>query len=140
MTVGRRIKLLIREIEPVDKNGRYMRENLKRIKLFLDGLIDGTIPVNTSISSSTGQSPDSFNRYEDYLVTSNGQTAFTLNEFPESPSKVNMQVNGQEMTNGIHFTVVGKNVTFDPVATQFDLEVSNEFGVPDLIIFKYVVA
>lgn len=139
MTVGRKIELLIREIDPTTKDGRYMRENLRRIKLFLDALVDGSASVAVSQSAVTAQSPDSFNRYEAYYTTSNGQTSFTLAEDPKTPTKVSMQINGQEMTNGIHFTVMGKNVTFVPTAAQFALEVINEFGVPDLIIFKYVV-
>jgi hypothetical protein len=116
-----------------------LRENLLRIKAFLDDIIDGNIPVGYASNAGVAQSPDAFNRYEPHFVTSLNQTAFVLVDTPLSPSKVSMQVNGQEMTNGIHFTVVGKNVTFIPGAAGFILELVNEFGEPDLIIFKYTV-
>ena len=146
MTVlNKKIELLIREIDPTDKNGRYMRENLRRLQLFLDGIVDGSISVGNSQNATTSQtsiisqSPDSFNRYESYLVASNGQTGFTLLDLPKTPDKVAMTVNGQDMTNNVHFTVSGKNVTFIPGAAGYILEAVNEFGVPDLILFKYTV-
>lgn len=137
----KKIELLIREIDPKDKNGRYLRENLRRIKQFFDDIISGNVAVAISETSLIAQqSPDAFNYYETQLVTSNGQTVFNLLNMPASPTKVAMQVNGQTMTNGVHFTVAGQIVTFIPSAAGFILEVSNEFGQPDQIIFQYVRA
>lgn len=138
MTI-RKVELLIREIDPAAKNGRYLRENLRRIKEYLDALADGTVAVAVSQTAGTAESPDSFNRYETHLVASDGQVAFILNDLPKSNDKVAMAVNGQDMTNGIHFSVAGKNVTFNPTAANFILEANNQFGQPDVITFKYMV-
>jgi hypothetical protein len=137
--VGKKIELLIREIEPFDKNGRYLRENLRSIKEFLDDVVDGGISVGFANNAGAAESPDSFNRYETHLVSIDGQVLFNLADIPKSVDKVNMSVNGQDMTNGIHFGVVGNVVTFDPIAANFILEAVNQFGQPDVILFKYVV-
>jgi hypothetical protein len=138
----RKIDLLIREIDPADKNGRYLRENLRRIKAFLDELIEGGIAVGTAENANNAliaSSPDSFNRYEVQYVSFDNQTNFTLANMPQSPDKVAMAVNGQDMTNGLHFTVSGQTVTFIPGAANFILEQNNQFGQPDIINFKYTV-
>jgi hypothetical protein len=137
--ISKKIELLIREIDPSDKNGRYMRENLRRIKLFLDEMVDGGISVGFANNAGAAESPDSFNRYETHLVASNGQVTFALNYLPKTSDKVAMSVNGQDMTNGIHFNVIGNSVTFDPIAANFILEAVNQFGQPDVILFKYTV-
>lgn len=137
----KKIELLIREIDPKDKNGRYIRENLRRIKQFFDEIIDGSVAVAVSeVSLIAQQSPDAFNYYETQLVVSLNQTVFSLSNSPASPTKVSMQVNGQSMTNGVHFSVSGSTVTFNPATAGFILEVSNEFGQPDQVVFQYVRA
>ena len=138
MTVlKRKLNLIIKEIDPKTLNGRYLRENLRRIKLFIDDIVDGKITVASA--SSTSESPDIFNRYETHLVTANGQVTFILGSIPADPSNVRMIINACEMTNGTHFTIVGKNVTFNPITSGFALEVVNEFGDPDIVLFQYMV-
>lgn len=138
--LSRKIELLIREITPDDKNGRYLRENLRRIKEFFDAIVDGDITVAVSeLSFTSNQSPDPFNKYDAQLVTSNGQTIFNLANEPASPDKVKMVINGVEMTNGVHYTVSGQVVTFNPISAGFTLETVNQFGQPDQIIFTYMV-
>lgn len=137
----KKIELLIREIDPKDKNGRYLRENLRRIKQFFDDIIDGSIATGISETSLIAQeSPDAFNYYETQLVVSLNQTIFSLSTTPASPDKVAMAINGQFMTNGVHFTVAGSTVTFNPATAGFILEVSNQFGQPDQVVFQYVRA
>lgn len=102
-------------------------------------MIDGSIGVGYANNAGEAESPDSFNRYEAHYVSSDGQVAFILSDTPKSSDKVAMAVNGQDMTNGVHFVVSGKNVTFVPAEANFILEAVNQFGQPDLIVFKYTV-
>lgn len=145
MTGGNeKIDLLIREIDPSTKNGRYLRENLRRIKVFIDSLsvtttaianTETTVVVNASNSQIAAATV-----YETQVCTSNGQTVFSLSETPQESGKVRMSVNGEEIGNGVYFAVVGTTVTFDEVTAGFSLEIVNEFGIPDQIIFQYTKA
>lgn len=137
------IQLLIREIDPTTKNGRYLRENLKRIQNFLNGNRDGTLvqgDTTTVVVDASNSQISAANVYDAQVCTSNGQTVFNLVQTPLDGSKVTMTINGEEFTNGTYYTVVGNVLTFNAVAAGFTLEVSNEFGVPDRLVFEYTKA
>lgn len=148
MTVNKKINLLIREINVItrqgksDKNARLIRENLRRIKAYLDDIIVGDITVGAASNSATSDYADvaEFMSYEEQICTSDNQTAFTLANTPSDASKVRMLVNSCELSNGRHFSVVGKDVTFYPLVAEFELEINNELGLPDIILFQYVKA
>jgi hypothetical protein len=129
------IELLIREIEPSDKNGRYLRENLRRIKQYLD---DGSTGV-TAITPTPVIPPSQFNYVDPFDVTVLNQTTFNLTATPQSASATTMEVNGVGLTNGTHFDIAGNIATFYPLAAGYQLETSNEFGQPDKVVFKYMV-
>ena len=127
------LELLIRELDPSDKNGRYNRENFRRIKQYLDDAAAGTIvimPVSVP-------SPAAFNAVDIFDTTVLNQTVFVLTGTPLIPSNTLMTVNGVEINNGTHFTILGSVVTFKPLVAGYQLEVLNEFGQPDKIIIKY---
>lgn len=141
--VRNKIDLLIREIDPTQKNGRYLRENLRRIKNYLDDLSLGVITAieNTTVTVNVNNADiAAATVYETQDCTGDGQTAFTLTFTPVDGTKVRMTINGAEMRNGSDFTVSGTAVTFDDVTAGFALELSNEFGDPDRIIFEYTKA
>lgn len=48
MIVKPKIELLVREIKPVDHNGRYLRENLRRIQQIFAGIFNGSLAVGTA--------------------------------------------------------------------------------------------
>jgi hypothetical protein len=136
------LDLLIREIDPKDKNGRYLRENLRRIKTFLDDVASGS---QTLINIQQQLLTIGFNYSETFDVSVLGQTTFTLANTPSEPEKVRMIINGVEMRNkalspSYHFSVVGNIVTFDPVNAGFILEAVNELGQPDQVIIQYLIA
>ena len=130
------LKLLIREIDPAEKNGRYLRENLRRIEQFLTDVQAGK---TTLININKSLLEIGFNNYEVQYVSFDGQTNFTLSTTPTEPSKVSMSVNGAELRNGVNFSVVGTTVTFDPISAGFILEAVNELGQPDEIVFKFII-
>ncbi len=130
-----KLELLIREIDPSTKNGRYLRENLRRIKQYLDSVGDGTIEL---ISYASLGAPTIFDGVYRDVATSNGQTNFTLPDAPATPDLSRMLVNGAEMTYYDHFSISGNTLTFDPTAAGFDLETSNEFGQPDAVTVYYI--
>ena len=139
-----RISLLIREVNPATKDGRLLRENLTRIENFLNGNKDGTLvqgggstTVNVNAANSDISNADV---YETQVCTSNGQTVFSLSLPPYSSAKVRISINGEEIGNGVYFTVSGSTVTFNAIAAGFALELINEFGIPDQIIFQYTKA
>lgn len=145
MSQANKLELLIREIDvsnAKDRNARYLRENLRRIKQFLDDVSAGT---TTLVNVQNNLLTLGFNYSETYLVTTLGQTSFTLANTPSEPDKVRMLVNGVEMRNKAqgaqyHFDVVGNIVTFDPVNAGFILEDVNELGQPDQIVIQYILA
>lgn len=137
MTQAKKIDLLIREIDPKEKNGRYLRENLRRIKQFLDDVANGT---NTLVNIQNQLLTLGFNYSEQYDVTVLNQTVFPLLNSPAEPSKVRMTINGVEAINGTHFTVVGNVATFNPIAAGYILEAVNELGQPDKIVFQYIIS
>ena len=141
MTISnKKISLLIREVDVSTQAGRNLRENLRRIKLFLDELVEGTAAVglaDRSNSSDTADYADASN-YEKHLVTADNQITFTLQSVPVDTSKVRMLVNSCELVNGTHFSVVSQTVTYYPLIAGFDLEVLNELGQADIILFQYV--
>ena len=129
------LKLLIREIDPSTHNGRYLRENLRRIKQFLDDVETGAASLVTFQSiSGTVDVPDNV---ESFDVASLGQTVFTLSATPTNPTKATMTINGVQQTNGEHFTISGNIATFNPATAGFTLEVSNEFSQPDRVVVNY---
>ena len=128
------IELLIREMDPSDKNGRYSRENFRRIKQYLD---DGAAG-KTTIQPVVITSPAPFNTVDPFDVTIPNQTTFVLSAVPQNPTTTSMTVNGVAQTNGSHFVVSGVNVTFDPIAAGFQLETVNEFGQPDKVVFQHM--
>jgi len=142
MSIRKKIELLIREIKPDDHNGRYLRENLRRIKEHLDGIAEGSISVGAAVTAEDADNAAfaEATSYELHEVTADGQTAFVLDYTPADTSKVRMIINSCEVINGTHFTVVGKNVTYSPLAADFDLELVNELGLPDLVLFQYIKA
>lgn len=129
------LELLIREIEPVTKNDRYMRENLRRIKQFLDDVYGGKAELITY--SSLGP-PSVFDGVYRSPVTINGQTSFTLADIPAAPSLSRMLINGVEIKYGSHYSITSNIVTFDPVTAGYTLETVNEFGVPDEVAIYYI--
>ena len=129
------IELLIREIDPSDKNGRYLRENLRRIKQYLDDGASGT----TTIVPVPTPTPNQFNYVDPFDVAVINQTTFNLTATPQSASATTMEVNGVGLTNGTHFNIAGNVATFYPLAAGYQLETSNEFGQPDKVVFKYMV-
>jgi hypothetical protein len=137
------LDLLIREIDvSQDRNARYLRENLRRIKSFLDDVQAGK---TTLVNIQQQLLIIGFNYSETYYVTVDGQTMFVLANTPSEPGKVRMIINGVEMRNksagsDLHFAVVGNVVTFDPVNAGFGLELVNEMGQPDQVVFQYIIA
>jgi hypothetical protein len=129
------IELLIREIDPSDKNGRYLRENLRRIKQYLDDGASGA----TTIVPVPVVTPSQFNYVDPFDVTIVNQTTFNLTATPQSASATTMEVNGVGLTNGTHFDIAGNVATFYPLTAGYQLETSNEFGQPDKVVFKYMV-
>lgn len=96
---------------------------------------------NDWVLASTGAPPGpgvSFTM-DSFDVTINGQTSFTLSNTPSDDTKVVMYINGHRMLNGTHFTVSSTAVTFVPGAAGFQLELLNEFGVPDRVEFEYFI-
>lgn len=83
--------------------------------------------------------PDPKLKQESLLVTSNNQTEFTLAFEPATPEKTVMTVNGAGIVYGVHFTIAGKTVTFDPIEADWIMEVVNQFGSADFIQFYYWV-
>lgn len=146
--VRKQIDLLIREIKVItdrgttDHNGRYLRENLRRIKSYLDGVASGEIAVGVAADAGDAVNADyaAAISYEEHLCTVDNQTAFALNSAPEDSTKVRMLINSCEVSNGRHFTVSGQSVTFYPLVADFELEINNELGLPDIILFQYIKA
>lgn len=91
------------------------------------------------VTSSLPPSPGVSLQFDNFLVTSNGQTLFTLSNTPDDDSKVKMYINGHLMQNGTHFAVVGTAITFIPASAGFTLELVNEFGVADRVEFEYFI-
>jgi hypothetical protein len=130
----RSIELLIREIDSTTKEGRYLRENFRRIKQYLDDLQSGVqyVPLPPSFT------PAAYNNCDQFDVTVNGQTSFTLVGTPPNPSTSTMLINGVTQTYGPHFDISGNVATFYPGNAGFTLETVNEFGQPDKVIFYYI--
>ncbi len=130
----RKLELLIREISvnDKDKNSRYLRENLRRIKEYIDDIQTGAVAVplpNPSVYNGT----DTYN-------ASTGQISFTLSATPTSPANSRMLINGVEQRYGSlqHFSIAGNIATFYPANAGFTLEKVNEFGQPDIVTFHYM--
>ena len=129
------LNLLIREIKPITHNDRYMRENLRRIKQFLDDVESGAATLVTFQNiSGTVSVPDAEDKFN---VTFDGQTIFVLSALPTNPAKAEMRINGAVQVNGEHFSIAANIATFDPVAAGFSLELSNEFSQPDRVVVSY---
>jgi hypothetical protein len=134
MTVNRSVELLIRELSSNTKDGRYVRENFRRLKQYLDDLQSGSqyIPVPPNFT------PSVYNNVDPFDVVVNGQTTFTLLNTPITPSTSRMVVNGVDQTYAEHFTISGNIATFIPAQAGFNLEAVNEFGQPDKVVFHYM--
>jgi hypothetical protein len=128
------LKLLIREIDPKEKNGRYLRENLRRIEEYLTNAATG----KTIIQPVPQQTPSIFTNSESFETAVNGQTVFNLAYAPTKPDISRMLINGVEMTYGTHFSISSNVVTFNESNAGFSLETSNEFGDPDRITVHYM--
>lgn len=129
------VELLIKEIDVSnlkDKNSRYLRENLRRIKEYLDGLQNGAIAIPLP-------NPSVYNGTDTYNATT-GQTSFNLSATPTSPANSRMLINGVEQRYGStqHFSITGNVATFYPVNAGFSLEALNEFSQPDIVTFHYM--
>jgi len=131
-----KLELLIREINPETKDGRVMRENMRRIKQFMDDVASGAATLITY--QNLPGTPQAFDGFYNVLVSVPNQTSFTLPEVSSDDTTVRMLVNGVGLTNGLHFTVVGTAVTFIPGVAGYQLETVNEFGQPDDITFYYM--
>lgn len=68
--------------------------------------------------SGAGVTPSSC----DLVVTSNGQTEFTLDFTPTDPTKVELRVNGVEANYGQEFTVSGNVLTWKNTSYELDTE------------------
>lgn len=128
------LKLLIREIDPTEKNGRYLRENLRRIEEYLTSAATG----KTIIQPVPQQTPSIFTNSESFDTAIDGQAVFNLTATPSNPPISRMLINGVEMRYGTHFSISGNVVTFDELNAGFSLETSNEFGDPDRVTVHYM--
>ena len=79
-------------------------------------------------SSGGGGAGEDHHQTDNFIVATNGQTAFTLSTTPVDVNDVEMTVNGVEYTNGTNFTVVGTSITWNNL---FQLRVN------DMVTFDY---
>ena len=96
------------------------------------------MPVSLPVNQSSAQ----FNRYYQFLTTSDGQTEYgpTGDTIPD-PSKAIVKLNGQGgLDYGTHFTVTGGNtIVLIPAAIGWETEILNDAGYPDLVEVFFMV-
>ncbi len=137
--MSERLELIINQIDATTRDGRIMKENLKRIEKFINDFSRDTDASITTINNTVGLTTLSgFNKLDTFLA-SDLQTVFNLSATPAEPVAIKMFVNHIGLTYNVHFTVSGTTVTFIPAAAGYTLEASNEFGQPDRVDIYYVV-
>jgi len=93
------------------------------------------------IASSAGISPAVFDRVDKFDVSTNGQTDFDLSAEPSDIAKAKVKINGVDIDYSTHYTIIESSgvytVVLNPANLGFEMEISNEFGVPDRVKVYY---
>ena len=137
----RELSLDVQSTEILRRNIETIRENFRRIKQYLDDIgVDQLRNITQIITNQVSVDITAFNRSEEFDVSFNGQTNFTLADTPNDPeTSSQFLVNTAQMVYGAGYTISGATAIFDPVAAGFTLESNNEFSRPDKIVVNYSV-